>query len=108
AMAEAKPIVDEWGTRQPETVARLQLCLGKREDALHTMIASLANPLSRTDVVRFIQPQPAWVHSSAFAREMKSEEDWLRANPALHYAVSPFGTRLDWTMSELAPKEIRP
>ncbi len=102
---EAQALAAQWANRKPDTLAWLQLCLGKRDRALATWTAAVANPLVRTDAVRYIQPRSTLGPNSAFVREMRAAEIDLSNDPALRAAIRPFGDRLAFTISERAPAE---
>lgn len=105
---EALALSAEWALREPSTVAWLQLCLGRKDDALKTWRAALANPQVRTDAVQFIQAREDIGPDSDFARELRAAEASLAEDPGLQAAFRPYGARLGWTLRQIAPKETIP
>ena len=102
----ANALSAQWTMREPNIISWLQLCIGKRGDALKTWQAALANPQARTDAVAYIQDLSDIGPKSVFVTEMRAAIIDLKDDPQLRAAVQPYGERLGWTLQEAAPREV--
>ena len=106
ASHEARQLETDWAIRFPSAISRMQICLGRPDKALETWIKALGDPDSRSDVVEFAQPRIDDSPDSDFARTLARETEKIAKDGRLIHAVSEYGRRRTWAVSDAAPTEV--